>query len=171
LLKAYKETRGKDQRLKERFVQFILEYAPPSEWKNFVRHPYQDSFDSFREHNPSHTSEYHDYSFNRNLNEIYPEDLKESEIEKVLGDSYKYRSNFVHRGEQPPYRSTSTLNWFFEQGFVSFHGKWDEKGRRHIKDEKCPLVVEDVVRPKYELLLNIAKVSLINYIDRKLLKA
>ncbi|MGB3849424.1 MAG: hypothetical protein WA958_05610, partial [Tunicatimonas sp.] len=42
LLKAYKETRGKDQRLKERFVQFILEYAPPSEWKNFVRHPYQD---------------------------------------------------------------------------------------------------------------------------------
>ena len=170
LYDAYKESRGKNQYLKERYVQFILKYAPPGEWKNYVRHPYQDTVDSIQDVDPNTANEFHRYLTKKNFDERYPEDLGEHEIEKILGDSYRYRSEFVHQGKQPPHNNPSTHNWFFEQGLESFPGRLDKKGSGYIKvtdkhnQSKYPrVIIEERILPKYELLLGIAKHSIIKY--------
>ena len=174
LYEAYKKKRGENQYLTKRYVGFILEYAPPIDWKKYVRHPDQDMADMLQATDPSAE---HRHLFRRRLGEkYYPEDLEDSKIEEILSNSYKYRSEFVHRGKQPPYKNPSSSNWFFEESFESFPGKWDEKKSKYEKvtDEKKkskypPVIIEERILPKYELLLGIAKNSIISYIDKKLL--
>lgn len=106
LLDEYLESRGKNEYLRERFIQFLLQYAPVDKWLEYVEHPMQDIADSIKEVNPAHDL---GHLVKKHWFEKYPEDLSEEEINKILSDAYKHRSCFVHRGEQPPHNDPRFL--------------------------------------------------------------
>lgn len=147
LLEAYREARGKNEYLRERFVQFLLKYAPVDRWIEYVEHPQQDMADYIKELNPSHNFE---HVVDKNWFEKYPNDLDQDEIEEILSNAYAHRSNFVHRGEQPPHRDPNPSSHRFFQEFREYGG-----------------FKEIVLLPNYELLLALAKYSLLNWIDEK----
>lgn len=148
LLEAYREARGKNKYLRERFVRFLLQYAPVDQWVDYVDHPQQDMADYIKELNPSHNLE---YVVKKNWSEKYPDDLDKNEIESILSNAYVHRSNFVHRGKQPPHKDPNpSFNRFFQE-FREYDGS----------------KVIEVLLPNYELLLALAKYSLLNWIDEK----
>ena len=148
VLESYREARGKNQYLKERFVKFILKYAPVSKWEEYIEHPMQDLADYIGELSPSHRV---DHIVGKHWFEKYPSDLSDPEIEAILSDAYSHRSCFVHRGEQPPHTDPNpSLNRFFQE-FREYDG--------------CS--IKEAILPNYELILGLAKNSIFNWIDQK----
>ncbi len=151
LLKAYLESRGKNEYLRERFVRFIEKYAPKEHWEIYVEHPMQIMADSIKETSPSHNIE---HLTNKHWFEKYPSDFTEDEVNSILSDVYVHRSCFVHRGEQPPHTDPNpSFNRFFQEVRV-----YD--GYR----------VKEVTLPNYELLLGLAKNSINNWVLEKINK-
>jgi hypothetical protein len=129
VLDAYLESRGKNEYLKERFVRFLLKYAPVDKWLDYVEHPMQDFTGKHRF-------------------EKYPQDLTEYEIERILSDAYVHRSCFVHRGEQPPHTDPNpSLNRFFQE----------------VREYDGHSLKESIL-PNYELLIGLAKGSILNWL-------
>ncbi len=145
VLEAYLESRGKNEYLKERFVRFLLKYSPADKWLEYVEHPMQDLEEYFQEMNPSR---YIDHFTGKSCLEKYPEDLTVLEIDSVLSDAYVHRSCFVHRGEQPPHTNPNPLvNRFFQE--VREYDGYNTKV---------------AILPNYELLLGLAKNSILNWV-------
>ena len=145
VLDAYLESRGKNQYLRERFVRFLLKFAPVDKWIDYVQHPMQDIADHIQEVSPSHNV---NHLINKHWFEKYPQDLTEIEIQNVLSDAYVHRSCFVHRGEQPPHTDpTSSLNRFFQE----------------VREYDGYSLKESVL-PNYELLIGLAKASILNWV-------
>ena len=148
VLEAYLESRGKNEYLRERFVQFLLKHAPVDKWLDYVEHPMQDLADYIQEVSPSHDME---HLTGKHWSEKYPQDLTELEIEKILSDAYVHRSCFVHRGEQPPHTDPNpSLNRFFQEV--------REYDGHNLKES---------ILPNYELLIGLAKGSILNWISDK----
>ncbi|ULF83403.1 hypothetical protein [Vibrio alginolyticus] len=149
VLDAYLESRGKNGYLKERFVRFILKYAPVEKWFDYVEHPMQLLADYVEEITPSLDMV---HLTGKQRNEKYPQDFTESEIEKILSDAYVHRSYFVHRGEQPPHTDPNPLlNRFFQK--VT---EYDHDGHR----------VKESILPNYEMLIGLAKASILNWVAK-----
>jgi hypothetical protein len=141
LLDEYLVSRGKNEYLRERYIHFLLEYTPVDKWLEYVEHPMQDVYS---EHDSEHLVKKH-------WLEKYPEDLSETEIIEILSDSYKHRSCFVHRGEQPPHTDPNpSMNRFFQE----YH---EYNGYR----------TRERILPNYELLIGLCKNSIINWLHQK----
>jgi hypothetical protein len=113
LLAAYKAERGKTQYLRQRFTRFILQYCPPSSW-NELEHPHENLSAYLAEIAPQQR---HDSLTRRSRFEIYPADLPEDFVLEVIGNLYKYRSNYTHEGVAPPHRHPVSYNHFFDHEF------------------------------------------------------
>lgn len=153
LLKVYKEARNKDKHLSKRFTKFILDFCPPNDWEDLVRTDYDFS--------PREWS-------NMIKGTEHPSCMRREEIEKILNSAYKHRSFFVHRGEQPPHQNPQAgLNKFFEV----IH-KFDEIPFGEIQETTSPefITVQSEVYPTYELMLGIAKHSIIRWLKTKIQK-
>lgn len=109
VFEAYKNERGYNEYLSERFTNFILQFCPIEEWKG-LKHPMEELFESQYDNTFNHS-----WITKKRWDEIYPEDLTEDEIKKILKETYDYRSRFTHKGENPPHNSPNdTMNRFFE---------------------------------------------------------
>jgi len=151
LYKAYKESRGNNQYIKERYIKFIKLYSPFEKWEEYVKHPYSELYDSVKE---IHNDYDNQRLLTKNWFEKYPSDLSDAELESILSDSYKYRSFFVHQGQQPPHNDPNPSYYRFFQECRSYqNGKYEDK-----------------VLPNYELIISISKFSLLNYIKEITIK-
>ncbi|WP_426243817.1 hypothetical protein [Psychrobacter sp. TWP2-1-2] len=84
----------------------------------------------------------------------HPSKMKTEEIEDILNKVYDYRSRFVHSGTQPPHQfPESSFNKFFETTQIF-------DGDLHATQ----------INPTYELMLAIAKHSIINWLRTKVKK-
>ena len=110
LLTAYLQERGKSQYLRKRFVKFILDYCPPSQWAD-LEHPMANLVSYLQELS---RSDQHEHLTTKRWDEIYPSDLPENLIREVLSDLYKTRSNFTHEGAAPPHRNPISYNRYFD---------------------------------------------------------
>ncbi|MCJ8155626.1 hypothetical protein MKJ01_17855 [Chryseobacterium sp. SSA4.19] len=145
VFKAYKISRGLNTYLKERYVKFILEYAPISEWELNVPDRNKKYIES------SQGSDLDLKEIERHYNGNHPIDLSIDEINEILAQSYKHRSNFIHQGKQPPHREPNTTTRFFQTFSI-----YNNEGS-----------LQNVILPNYELMLSIAKQSLTNWLFKK----
>lgn len=145
LLSAYKEARGLNGYLKERYTIFIKEFSPISTWESINPHRFQEMIDNLDEINPSNDM---DSVTQKKAWEKYPSDLDENEITKMLFDSYAHRSLFIHRGEQPPHSTPESNDRFFQNHIIP-NGDLD---------------VTQLL-PNYNLLENIARHSITNWLN------
>ncbi|WP_194866767.1 hypothetical protein [Pseudoalteromonas sp. PPB1] len=111
LFQHYCTLQGNDKRLKERFADFVFKYCPVELWGNLyddgiLQHGFNSHWNSGVE-------------FSREKNEFTPAFFKAIQLENIVKDTYKYRSNFVHRGESAPHKHPvlSSLQRFFELQF------------------------------------------------------
>lgn len=112
LFSQFKEMRGQNSYLKERYVRFIRNFAPHDCWEDIVPHPMQDWSEYIQEISP----EYPVAPLNeKSWHEAYPRDLSIELINQILDSSYKHRSCFIHRGEQPPHSDPISYNRFFQE--------------------------------------------------------
>ncbi len=135
LFALYKESRSQNKHLKERYIEFILKYAPIENWENYV----PNSREEFQKHIPS--------LFEKSLIGKYPNELDKEQIKNILSDSYTHRSCFIHRGEQPPHNDPLPHSRFFQE-------------YREYKDG----TFTEGILPNYELLLGLGKESIKNWL-------
>ena len=108
----------------------------------------QSLADYIQEVSPSQDME---YLTGQRWSEKYPKDLTNKEIENILSDVYVHRSCFVHRGEQPPHIDPNPrLNRFFQK--VVEYNEYAKK---------------ESILPNYELLIGLAKGSILNWVSDK----
>ncbi|KZN15487.1 hypothetical protein OA79_00800 [Marinomonas sp. TW1] len=148
LFKSYLDSRGNNQYLRERFVLFIETYAPVKDWESYVEHPMSGVADTIITHNPKQDV---GHLIGKKWFEKYPDDLSPSEIELILSDAYVHRSCFIHRGEQPPHNDPNPSLHRFFQDYRSYNG----------------FNLEEKLLPNYELLVGLAKHSIINWLNTK----
>ncbi|MCG7551658.1 hypothetical protein [Pseudoalteromonas sp. Of7M-16] len=96
LFQHYCNLQSNDKRLKERFAGFVFKYCPVEQWWNLydgdiLQHGFNSHWNSGAE-------------FSREQNEFTPVHFTTSQLENIVKDTYKYRSNFVHRGESAPHK-------------------------------------------------------------------
>ncbi|WP_236183425.1 hypothetical protein [Pseudomonas juntendi] len=153
LFEEYKKADSKDY-LTERYIKFIETYCPVSSWESIVPIPNQEAMDRDREKRKSYGWNIPaDYSRpTRSPFEIYPSDLEPHEITEILKSSYKYRSQFVHVGRQPPHKSPISNNRFF-----------DERVNNYDIDNFLKSQTE--ILPNLELMAAIARTSITNWIN------
>jgi hypothetical protein len=101
-------------KLKARFIAYINTFAPVSAW-SAVRHPQQDLVDVMRVYGVEHD---HSWMTEKRWREYYPEDLTLQQLEKIISDTYFYRSGFVHEGNATPHSSPMASNRFFDDAFI-----------------------------------------------------
>ena len=147
LLAAYRDMRGQNKYLGERYIEFINRFAPVETWEEIVSHPLQEMADHIREVSPSRDMA---HIVEKHWSEKYPADLSAEEIRKILSDSYAHRSFFIHRGEQPPHRQPTPFNRFFQE-FREYDGF---------------SLIEGLL-PNYELLLGIAQRAICKWAESK----
>lgn len=140
LFSQFKDMRGQNSYLKERYVRFISKFAPHECWEDFVPHPMQDYSDYIQETSPEHHVA---HLTEKSWHEAYPQDLPIEMINQILESSYKHRSCFIHRGEQPPHSDPTSYNRFFQE-IRSF-----EEGQ-----------YKTALLPNYSLMLAIAQQSI-----------
>ena len=147
LFKAYLSERGKQDYLKERYIEYILKYAPADCWGECVPHPMQELAEYVKEISPSHDI---DYIVQKHWFEKYPNELSGEELRTILADSFTHRSCFIHRGEQPPHTDPQSFNRFFQE--------YHEYDGYHVIER---------ILPNYELLLGISRKSILNWLSTK----
>ncbi|CAI6231780.1 hypothetical protein EQZ01_02975 [Bacillus subtilis] len=154
LFNEYIAMKKKDKLIGKRFIEFILEYCPPKEW-NKLKHPNERMEESLEEQ-----FGYKRREVKKHWSEKYPEDLTDDEIRKLLKDLYTYRSNFTHRGENPPYRDTDDkINKFFLEETIY---------KKQLLEEIEIEVPEDILLPNYSLISFIANQAITKYLKKKL---
>lgn len=163
LLAAYKDARGRN--VTQLYIKFIQTFAPPSAWEQITPHPYQDLID-LAATDPALSSLNH--LKDRRAQDIYPSDLNEEHITKIIKNSYTHRSCFVHRGEQPPHCHPNSKNRFFQ---ISSTYKQLEQPAQQPEEfdllypyENTPTTVTEELLPNYELMVSIAKHSICTWI-------
>ncbi len=138
LFSAFQDLKSKS-RLKERFVEFVFKYCPPEDWEN-MEHPHAfllDLKNSLK------------FATEKRWYEKYPKDIPEDYLREIVGDTYKYRSRFVHAGKQPPHGNSISTNKFFEEQTFFTNG---------YKEAHTVFLIN------YNLLSYIAHQSIRNYI-------
>ncbi|MED3835100.1 hypothetical protein [Peribacillus frigoritolerans] len=141
LLNQFRNFQNNSHQLTKRFINFILQYCPSSEWLR-LEHSEEDTIASFESKA--------DFSWitKKKWDEVYPEDFKASDIKKIIGDTYKYRSKYSHEGEAPPHTNPDAFHRFFET-----ENEWDHEKREYTEKHLI----------NYRLLSFIAKNSILEY--------
>ncbi|UZJ76818.1 hypothetical protein [Fictibacillus sp. KU28468] len=154
LLTAYKQEIGKNKLIGKRFVEFVMKYCPPVQWGE-LEHPRENSF-SYISEISKHSNDWSSVT-EKQWFEVYPEDLNEEQIRKLLSDCYNQRSRFTHEGENPPHKSPESSNRFFDkETIVDYDNKTKELCR-----------IYEIVLPNFRPISFIAKMSIINYLREK----
>lgn len=147
LYNEYKRSRGGNQYLSDRYAQFIMTYFPYKKWSTVLKSPLQEFIDKIDYNSLDNfgiqTSK---QEIERSFTGIQIEDLNENEIKEIIKKTYKYRSEFVHQGKQPPHKDPDSRNTFFEDT-----NKFNEN------------TISEQLLPKYDLMCNIAKNSILNF--------
>jgi hypothetical protein len=149
LLTAYRDERGKTQYLRKRFVKYILDYCPPSQWSD-LEHPMSNLQSFLQEIMP--TGQY-DHLTEKEWDETYPSDLPENSVTEVLSDLYKYRSRFTHEGAAPPNRNPTSYNRYFDKEM-----EYDQNTGQ----------LRELLLPNFRLISFIAHRSILNFARRRL---
>jgi hypothetical protein len=154
LLTEYKKLRNNDNKLRERFVEFIFKYCPPKEWEK-LKHPYEYNLSW---HPPEERKNWQ-WLTQKRWDELYPDDLQNEELKDtllrdIISNSYKYRSKFTHEGIAPPHKQPDSYNRFFdvEHEFKEVNGKYEHK---------------QIIFANFSLIAFIAKNSIISYAKSK----
>ncbi|MCY8493181.1 MULTISPECIES: hypothetical protein [Bacillus subtilis group] len=163
LFKEYTAEKKKNKLINKRFVEFILKYCPINEWHE-LKHPDERDEEIRIE---KYKELYEEFELNKEPPQFrkreklwfekYPEDLTDDEIRKLLSDLYKHRSNFTHRGENPPHKHHKPIEKFFRQESLPL---------KKIDDQW--VVPEPILFPNYILVSFIAKRAITNYLKTKL---
>ncbi|WP_308722193.1 hypothetical protein [Paenibacillus polysaccharolyticus] len=148
LYKTYKESSGKNKYISKRFSKFILKYCPVDTWE-LLEHPDQNKVSYYDELNYGNNWR---WLTQKKWFEKYPSDLTQDEIETILSDLYKHRSNFTHQGLSPPHSYPDGHNRFFEEEHSS---KIDDKTGKYYH--------ETLIIPNYRLVSFIAYNSIIEF--------
>lgn len=134
-----KKKDNKKYYINKKFKDFIEEYCPVTEWDNLL-----------------HLNNV--FQLPEPLKPILPSALTPYEYDLSIRLTYKLRCNFVHKGQQPPHCSPDLiLNPYFEHTKFSFtfeHGEGEGKEQ----------ITEDTNLITYELMLGIAKHSIMKWI-------
>lgn len=134
-----KKKDNKTYYINKKFKDFIEEYCPVTEWDNLL-----------------HLNNV--FQLPEPLKPILPSALTPYEYDLSIRLTYKLRCNFVHKGQQPPHCSPNLiLNPYFEHTKFSFtfeHGEGEGKEQ----------ITEDTNLITYELMLGIAKHSIMKWI-------
>ncbi|MEK4067597.1 hypothetical protein [Peribacillus sp. FSL R5-0717] len=153
LFHEYIAEKGKNKLIGKRFEKFILKYCPPNQW-NDLQHPQENSVSYIEELTGNRQ---HEWITKKQWYEIYPEDLTDDEISKLLKDLYVHRSNFTHRGENPPHQHPNSHNRFFDGDTV-------------IRNENGDLKILEIILPNFQLISFISNRSITNYLKEKVIK-
>jgi hypothetical protein len=133
--------------LKERYVRFIKDFAPHEQWESLVRYPMQDLSEYIQETLPDRDVS---HLTRKRWDDVYPQDLPLEMIDQILDSSYRHRSCFIHRGEQPPHRDPISCNRFFQE--------------IHSLEDGC---YKTELLPNYSLMLAIAQQSITKWASSK----
>jgi hypothetical protein len=150
LLSSYLYVIKSQKLIGKRFVEFVMKYCPSDQWID-LKHPQENSSSYYEELTGDN---HHGWITKKQWYEIYPEDLTNNEIRKLLKDLYDHRSGFTHEGRNPPHRDPNSHNRFFDIETV-------------IKTESDDFRIEEIVLPNYQLISFISKRSIINYLKQK----
>lgn len=153
LFYEYINEKNKNKWIGKKFEEFILKYCPPNLW-NDLKHPQENSVRYIEELTGN---KHHEWVTKKRWDEIYPDDLTEDETRKLLKDLYTHRSNFTHRGENPPHRDPNSHNRFFDVDTV-------------IKNEKEGIRFLKIILPNFQLISFISNRSITNYLKEKVQK-
>lgn len=138
--KFKKKTKGEDEySITQKFVDFIDEYCPISEWDSLVEPKYMQ----MKMH-----------KFGRGY---LPSELHEEGYKETLRYTYKLRCNFVHRAQQPPHEHTVINPYFepYEHEMFSPHPDYEIFEPMYIREKQIIT---------YDLMLAIAKSSIMKWI-------
>jgi len=147
LLAAYRNERGKQQYLWQRFVEFIMRYCPPQTWEQL-----ESWFEDFQLYLEQLSGWKPYFPTKKAFWDVYPSDLAETKIREILADAYTFRSNFTHRGEPPPYKNPISFNRFFD---VEREYDWSP--------DKSKMSEREWVLPNFRLMSFIARNSILAY--------
>lgn len=148
ILQEYKDIRGRDKFLGDRFVDFILKYTPVEKWDEILED--DNSFGGLPWIKSSKLKD--------------PIDMTKEELSIILKNAYQHRSEFVHQGTQPPHRYNELNSTkFFEVTYtedcpieIQYSSNQIDFSSKYIK-----------ISPKYELMLNLAKHSILKWLNEK----
>ena len=154
LLSTYQQEVGKNKYIGKRFEEFVMRYCPPDQWLE-LEHPRENSI----KYSSELTGDNHNWEWitKKQWYEIYPEDLTEKEIRKLIFDAYTHRSKYTHEGENPPHRSPDSNNRFFDKETVVDYDEKTEQFRG----------IHEIVLPNFRLIAFIARKSILNYLIKK----
>lgn len=138
LYREYLNLRGQQNYLKERYVNFIKDYAPRDEWYDLVPDP--DEYRDYIAELAGWPADVIERGREFRKPKLVPADLTPEQVDAILKDSYTHRSCFVHTGKQPPHQDPNPEGRFFESPRA-----------RGFCDEENKLL------PSYSLLLGIAR--------------
>lgn len=88
-----------------KFIRFVEGYAPYATWDSLARHPYFDLPGGEHLIHPEPPWS------------LRPSRLPEEDLQRLLKDTYGYRSKYVHCALQPPGGGTTTTTTYFEKIF------------------------------------------------------
>ncbi len=147
LLGAYRQERGNSRYLKRRFVEFVFDYCPPCLWHE-MSHPMDNLASRLGEVQCEL-----DWSWlpGKKWWEVYPADLSEEMVRRILSDAYDHRSGFTHGGKPPPHRQPNSTNRFFD-----------------IQYELESRGVKRIVLPTFRLMAFIAQRSITTYAESRI---
>lgn len=143
-----------NRNLTKRFSSFILEYCPIEDWDivDESKHGFGVSDDI------------------RSQVETKPDFFTSSKIKKILTDTYKFRSTFVHTGAPMPhqYPDLNRSNRFFEkvidrEGSAKFRAQADKDGRNTFTHEEYEKNYRYLIT--HNALSMIARKAISNYLQ------
>ncbi|MFF5400938.1 hypothetical protein ACFY5J_27050 [Peribacillus butanolivorans] len=149
LLEKYQNELSKNRYIGTRFVEFIMNYCPPTQWFD-LKHPRENLMEYIGEI----SGRSQDSNIKKKWYEIYPDDLSDVEIRAILSDVYVHRSKFTHEGKNPPHRRPNSSNRFFDKEFIDEYVDGEYR-------------YNEIVLPNFQLISFIANRSILNFLKEK----
>ena len=162
LFNKYGKMNSNDKKLSDRFADFILKYAPVSEWEVLDKDEIRLGFDN-------------KYKFEfegiRRRTEIKPSSFSDVYLrDEVIKRTYAYRSSFIHVGGNLPHREVegSPLNRFLEEVYEpkkhkTFLEKLKKENRNEYSRKEALEFTNFLIT--YALMRTIARKSIFNYLE------
>ncbi|MFC4103629.1 hypothetical protein [Paenibacillus xanthanilyticus] len=149
LYSLYKDARGKNHYITERFVKFIIDNCPHSFWEQ-LPHPREKEEALMREIWGDSFAE--DFTLRSPL-DVHPSELNEELVHEILANMYDFRSAYTHRGTETPHTDPIGMYHSFEWHTVP--GEIDpDSGRQQAKV---------MLLPNYRLVNFIAVTCIFGY--------
>lgn len=149
--------------LTKKFVEFILEYCPVEDWKIMTDRNLETGFldderrDAF------------DHAFRKATGERTPDMLTVEGQQKLVRNTYRYRSGFIHAGAPLPHQNPEGYdhNRFFEK--VPDSKEWDKLHKTMKRENRNTMSPEEFERTKlylinHNLMKSMARMALTSFL-------